>query len=288
MPITRRKLILGTAALGAAGTTLRAGLAANTVPSAAKAFTVEDTKATLVQIYTSRGFHQATALPIISGHQFNDGLNYDDIIPSGIKPAFVVQPSARVEDVTKKDKLGTLPFFTILASSHATNASLAEQLKADIKLLVTDLGLKPQLLRITSTELIKPYLQLFVDAGITETQIRLRPLEQAKKAGDGSGWFAPVGHPAQPSYSTLSVEYQMPDGAELEIAEFGLSPTQSEAGGVGIGIGIERLTMARNDTYLNWNDYLPAFKQAVESDARDNKKKLPPGYYTILGQPQPA
>jgi len=284
MPITRRKLILGTAALGASGATTRVSLAANTASVAAKAFTVEDTKATLLQIYTSRGFHQATALPIISGHQFNGGLNYDDILPSGTKPAYVMQPAARVEDVTKKDKLGTLPFFTILASSQATNVSVAERLKADIKLLVTDLGLRPQSLRITSTELIKPYLQLFADAGITETQFHLRPLEQAKKAGDGSGWFAPVGHPSQASFPTLAVEYLMPDGAELEIAEISLSPTRPEAS----GIGIERLTMARNNTYLTWNDYLPAFKQAVESDARDNKKKLPPGYYTILGQPQPA
>lgn len=53
-------------------------------------------------------------------------------------------------------------------------------------------------------------------------------------------WFAPVGHPSQASYPTLSVEYQMPDGAELEIAELCLSPIATEAA----GIGIERLNMS--------------------------------------------
>lgn len=57
MSITRQKLILGTAALGAAGTTMRAGLAASTVPAAVKAFTVEDSKATLVQISVSKAFY---------------------------------------------------------------------------------------------------------------------------------------------------------------------------------------------------------------------------------------
>ncbi len=281
MSITRRKLILGTAAMGAASAAMRSGLAADTAPSAAKAFTVEDTKAKLVQVYASKGSKPVKAVSIISGHQFNGGLNFDERMPAVTQPAYVFQPSARVEDVAKKNNPGTLPIFTIFKSSVKKSTSLADRLKLNIEVLTIEFGLKPELLKVTSTEMVRPHSKIFLNYGIAETQIRLRPVEQAKSAGDGSGWFAPAGHPHVNGHATFSFEYKMPDGSELEIAEVDLDTMYSAT-------GVERLTMARNNAYFTWNDYLPAFKQAVEADARNNKKKLPPGYYTILGQPQPA
>ena len=285
MKISRRRLILSSAVIGVSGTHLRSTFAADSVPASPKAFTVQDTTDKLVRIYASRGLQQVQAAPMITGHHFNGGLNYDDSMFGSVKSEYIIQPASRVEDAVKKNKPGTLPLFTIFAAVPGNkNVSVVDNLKRDIQAVIVEFGLKPELIRVTSTELINPYLQILLDLGISQAQIRVRPLALAKEAGDGSGWFAPSGHPLQSSYPTFSLEYQMPDGTELEFAEFDLSPVNS----CGIGFGIERLTMARNNAYFTWDEYLPKFKQIVENDARDNKKKLPAGYYTIIGQPQPA
>ncbi len=54
------------------------------------------------------------------------------------------------------------------------------------------------------------------------------------------------------------------------------------AGAIGSNL-VERLAMAHNDRAMLWSDVLPAFKKAVEEDAKARGLALPPGYYEILG-----
>ena len=53
-------------------------------------------------------------------------------------------------------------------------------------------------------------------------------------------------------------------------------------------LGVERVTMARNDRVTVWNNALPAFKTAVEADAKRQNLPLALGDYAMLGLPKPA
>ena len=125
--------------------------------------------------------------------------------------------------------------------------------------MIANIGLDPTLIHITSTELIKPLLPTLKGYGITGNKIQLTPLSQARKEGAVSGWFAPAGHPKNVNYPTYSIEYRMPDGKDLEIAEISIRDLPAAV------IGIERLAMSKNQAYFFWNNYLPQFKESAVS-----------------------
>ena len=58
----------------------------------------------------------------------------------------------------------------------------------------------------------------------------------------------------------------MADGTESEIVESAVEIAPPHNGGA--GFGLERLTMARNDQHMSWDDGAKAFKQAVEAEAQ--------------------
>ena len=280
MKISRRKFIMTTTAFGVAGVSQNLVLAKEQSGKDPIQISVATTTDNLVQYFKKAGYVAMPAVPMISGHPFNGGLNYDDYIAVSSQSQYVVQTSSRIEDVVKKNQKGTLPLFTALGFMQS-KGNMTEHAKFIFDCLISSLGLDPKQMSITSTELIKPLLPTISSYGIAGDQIQLRPLAEAKKAGDGSGWFAPGGHPKQVSYPTYSIEYRMPDGKRLEIAEMGISNLSG-------AFGIERITMAKNQAYISWNDYLPKFKDLVQADAQKNHKALPIGYYEILGLPKPA
>lgn len=281
MKISRRKFLMSTTALGMVGVNAQCALAKDAVSPSAHQTSVSETTDYLVRYVQKANFVAAQAAPIISGHRFNGGLNYDEHIAKSSQSIYLIQPSSRVEDIAKKSKNGSLPLFTILGFNSSLQVNLTDHSQFIFDFLIGDVGLDPKRIHITSTELIKPLLPSMLRYGISENKIQLRPLSEAKKAGDGSGWFAPEGHPKQVMMPSFSVEYLMPDGLDLEIAEFGINDLSG-------GFGIERLTMAKNQNYFSWNDYLPEFKRVVEEEAQKNRQALPVGYYEILGLPKPA
>ena len=51
---------------------------------------------------------------------------------------------------------------------------------------------------------------------------------------------------------------------------------------LGFGVGLELLSMARDNRLISWPQGLPAFRQAVEAEARRRGLPLPPGYNEML------
>ena len=289
MKISRRKFLITSTALGFAGltgigkkTALASGPAGRISHEDSVTDTVIPTTESLVQHFTRAGYILSPAAPMISGLSFNGGLNYDDYITPSGQDKYVIQPSSRMEDIAKKNQNGTLPLFTAFGFARPLNSNPIQTTKFIFDYLIGNLGLDPMLIHITSTELIKPLLPTLEGYGITGNKIQITPLSQARKEGAGSGWFAPAGHPKNANYPTYSIEYRMPDGKDLEIAEIGIHDLPAGA------IGIERLAMAKNQAYFSWNDYLPHFKELLQADSEKNHDALPVGYYEILGLPKPA
>ena len=228
------------------------------------------------------GYRSVAALPLVTGHPFNGGLQYDD--DAGIpKPLhYVVQPASRIDDVSHRSKPGALPLFHVIACSKARE-EVGASLDLTLAYLINGVGLDRQRLRLTSTEKARQLFPVLARYGVKESQIRFVDWQEARLKGEGSGYFEPKGHPRSPSFDTVSIEYIFPDGSELEIAEIGiLAPLANFA------VGVERVTMARQNKLMRWDDSLPGFQRAVEQDARRQGRALPAGYYDILGLPRPS
>ena len=290
MKLTRRKFIGTAAALGAGGAMSHLDAATPPAPPPApapkRAATVEQTTADAVRYFTARGYARIAAAPLVTGLPFNGGLNFGEHFSPAADGLFVVQPCARVEDAAKPDKTGFLPLFTMFAFSPSAKISKPHRTRLALEFLTGALGLDPWRLRITSTELVKPLFPIFERFGVSEAQVRMRPLDEARSDGAGSGWFAPAGHPDSPAYATFSIEYVLGNGVEIEIAEIAVDATTPYHGGA--ALGLERVTMARNDRLMTWKEQLPAFRKAVEENARQTGRPLPDGYYTILGITPPG
>ena len=228
-----------------------------------------------------RGYQSVAALPLVTGHPFNGGLQYDE--DSGIpKPLhYVVQPASRIDDVSHRSKPGALPLFHVIACSKDREEAGAS-LDLTLAYLINVVGLDRQKLRLTSTEKARLLFPVLARYGVKESQIRFVDWQEARQKGEGSGYFEPKGHPRSPSFDTVSIEYIFPDGSELEIAEISILAWQ------GFGVGVERVTMARQNKVMRWDDSLPGFRRAVEQDARRQGLALPAGYYEILGLPRPS
>ena len=235
----------------------------------------------LINYFKSYGYHSIQPLPLVTGIEFNGGLEYDDDTSQIGSNQYCIQASARVDDINEKSKPGTLPLFHVIALRPAGGIRPNQSIDLSLKFIVDQLGLAPSQLRVTGTNRLVAHLPLLEKYGIQESQIRFVDLNDARAAGKGSGYFEPKGHPRSPSLETYSIEYVLPSGQEIEIAEIGLD-------GTGLGLGIERLTMARHNQLLSWNQGLKSFRDAVQASAKRQDLPLPKGYYEILGLSQPA
>jgi hypothetical protein len=291
--ITRR-VFISSATLLAVGLTFDA-VSAPRGPKGKQHFSVEDTKKDADHYWRQKGYTKIAAASIISGIDYNGGLNYDESISNNDpdQSKFVFQPSSRVEDIANKLKPGTLPIFTTLGFSWPLDSDITDVTTLVFDYLINYVRLDPSKLRVTTTALAEPLFTLFDSYGVSLSQIRVRSLKEAMAAGDGSGWFAPEGHPDAPAFATYSVEYVLSQTKEkqkkgdvastiyeIELAEIGLNNDFAFLAGA---IGVERVTMARNDKAMYWDDYLPVFRHAVLAEAQREQKQLPLGYYEILG-----
>jgi hypothetical protein len=228
------------------------------------------------------GYSFVQTAPLVTGHDFNGGLEFDDDLSTiGVKE-FCMQPASRVGDVGQKSRPGTLPIFHIFSLIPPGGGQSNQTIDFALKLLVGRMGLAPDRLKITGTDGVLAHLPVLQKYGIQQSQIRFVDLYAARIAGTGSGYFEPKGHPRSPSFETYSIEYVLPNGQEIEIGEIGLDASW------GVGIGVERLTMARHDQALTWEQALKNFQTSVQSSADRQNLPLPRGYYEILGLSQPA
>ncbi|MFM7807331.1 MAG: hypothetical protein ACKPEA_05305 [Planctomycetota bacterium] len=227
-----------------------------------------------------RGYTAAPAASLITGHAFNGGLRYDDDAGIHTEKTYVKQQVARVGDVAKKSTPGTLPFFTLIGIDTSTPALANASADLILAYLLGVVGLDPSRMRVTTTQKSSAFLPLLAKYGITDAQVRLRSWDDAVKDGAGSGYFAPAGHPAKPSAPSFSIEYVMPDGVELEIAEICHSEGNGRSSG---GIGVERVEMARTGQIPSWDSQLEALARAVQAESKRTGAAVPPGAAAITG-----
>ena len=227
-----------------------------------------------------KGYTAAPAAPLITGHAFNGGLRYDDDVNVHTGKTYVKQQVARVEDVAKKSKPGTLPFFTVIGLDTSTPALANATTELVLAYLTGVVALDPARLRVTTTKNSAEFFPLLAKYGIGSSQIRLRTWDEAVKDGAGSGYFAPAGHPASPKAASFSIEFVMPDGTELELVEITHSDGKGRSSG---GLGVERVEMARAGRAKSWDGHLDALTRALQAEVKRTGAALPPGAAAITG-----
>ena len=211
----------------------------------------------LLSYFAGFGYHEQPSLELITGHPFNGGLRYDETAADVVAGKTMRQQRCgRVEDIAKKDTPGVLAGFSIVAVRDDAPGFDGELLVIVLDYLVRRAGLPPSRLVLVSTEWIAAYRTHHERFGITVEQVIQRPSAEAMAAGDGSGFFAPKGHPLAPRIPTVSIHY-VTDGAAsagrshpvsgaIELGEVSLraGPRRDMAVEVG-ALGLERLMMAQ-------------------------------------------
>jgi hypothetical protein len=238
---------------------------------------IDNLKKEGVQFFLRKGYRDVGELPLITNEPFNGGLRYDEDMGDVREAAFRVQRCARIEDVHGKGKRGVLPHFTLLAASAPLTAK-PEFFSEVFEFLITARQLDPKKMTITTTRMAEVYFLLFKRWGILDQQIRHRDIEEAKARGDGSGYFAPRGHPRCPGAPSFSVHYQLVDGEEIELAEMSFpEKTAGESQAVG-GIGLERLAMAEGMVAPSWEEALQKMHKHVAGELKERGGDAPEGY----------
>ena len=247
---------------------------------------IDEIQSSALGYFGKHGFAELPPLSMITGEAFNGGIRFDETdndSPSG--PTIRVQPAARVDDIADRSLPGVLALFNIIGLRDA-DAEGGTLLSRVMDFLTNARQLDPGRMLFVSTELLRPQIGR-VD-GVSADRVIERPMDEAKAAGDGSGFFAPAGHPLQPAYPTVSLHYPLP-GIEpdpsptyppegyIEIAEIGL-PSPDGAGDTGAGIGLERVAMAEGEDVPDFERTLLNLLRIIEDEAARTGKPLPDGY----------
>lgn len=206
----------------------------------------------------------------------NGDLRYDDEIETAPGSLFVFQGAARIGDIPRKGLPNVLPFFTIGVAASNELSRKGEMIDILFEFLVHTAGLSPKNLSVTTTELAAPYLDQFRAFGITPDRIRLRKLEAAKAAAQGSGWLLnPVTGFGGPS---VSIEYRrgnmIQEIGEITLRESIWADSTTEVG----GFGIERLAWAQTGHRLGWNHQVEELLSTLRAESTATGVPLPIGY----------
>ncbi len=238
-----------------------------------------------------QGFPQAS---LITPHRFNGGVAFDYVhdyhadSPNGEPEKwFVLQDCSRVEDITKKHEPGVLAYFHVLAFRNNAPAYPGQVLDQSLEFLVRKAGFKPDRLLLVSTEKFRPFLKQLEPFGIGEAQVVFRKLSEARKAGDGSGFFSPKGYPETPQILTASFHYipddmpipersSYPPAGFFEIGEYAFKDEQAPASKAEVALfGIERLTMAQGKPAGDFESSRKRLLARLEEEAKRLGVDLP-------------
>lgn len=245
MELDRRHFV-SLAAAGAAGSLLP--------PASSSARAETPDAAEFFDHFAAKGAAILDPLPLLTDESFNGGLRYDDTRPSYPDGMSVcVQPSCRVEDAAKAGDPGVLALFHIAVLNLPASAGARETIAQLMRFAVETEKLDPEKFVFVSTEVFEPHFTS--DPLLQKGRFVKRDLEEARAAGDGSGYFSPDGHPDTNGFNSVSIHYPVASGSEgalayplsgfLEIGEISLADAASgSAGTVGGGFGLERLALA--------------------------------------------
>ena len=258
MKLTRRNLMQFSAASAAALAVGRGSALAALNPT-------DEIRDNAVRFFGELGFAEKPPLDMITGTAFNGGLRYDETSPNApAVPLITVQSAARVEDIAARGQPGVLANFTIFGIGLPGPARPDAILSPVMGFLVHERKLDPERMLFVSTERFRPLVDQV--EGVVAERVIERSIEEAMAAGDGSGFFAPAGHPEAPQLDTVGIYYPMPDAnvsadrsyppaGYLEIAEIGLAPLGDDPDGAQIGgFGLERVAMAEGETVSDFEE----------------------------------
>ncbi len=249
----------------------------------------DDVRDNALHYFGGHGFAETPPLEMITDSTFNGGLRYDDTRPAPPSaPIVTVQPAARIDDIAERERPGVLALFTIFSITIPGGAEPGLLLTSVLDFLMSERKLDPARILFVSTEDFRPVADQ-VD-GIDAYRIFERRAEEAKAAGDGSGFFAPKGHPYAPQEVTVGIYYRLPDAkedaelsyppeghielAEVGIAPFGGDPNRAQVG----GFGLERVAMAEGEDIPDFEETKLNLLRIIEDEAKRTGKDFPPGY----------
>ena len=278
-----RRSVIELSVAGAATLTLGGRIASGA------ALTTEELHDSAAAFFGDHGFRGVPAHGIITGQDFNGGLVHDPIHPHVFPRASMgVQLVARVDDIAERDRPGVLACFNVLAVQSEPSPDPGALFSLVMNFLVDERGLDPSRMLFVSTAQFKSLLD--EADGLSEAQFLERSQTDVETAGDGSGLFAPGGHPYQPRIPTVGIYYPLP-GSEpsgdlfyppdgyIEIAEVAIAPIDGESDGPeGACIGLDRLAMAEGKPALNFDENRLNLLRIIEDEAKREGKDLPPGY----------
>jgi hypothetical protein len=288
MTLSRRRLMH----LSAAGV---ATLAIGARPQSAQASATDEIQNHARAHFGKRGHVPVPPLGMITGQTFNDGLRYDESRMQYPQQNWCsIQYAARVEDIDKRDQPGVLAGFHFIAMGYPAPAAPGTLLTAVLEYLIDVRKLDPDRVLIVSTEMFEPHRERAARHGAKH--VLQRSLAEAKAAGDGSGYFAPKGHPVHPSFATASIYYALPGRTPplptsypplgyIEIAEVPITMGNGQQGETGnAGIGLERLAMAEGKQAPDFQQSRRALLQAIADEAKQTGQTLPPGHARFAKQ----
>jgi hypothetical protein len=266
-----------------------AGVAGVMVPSLpALAQSNAGTSGKFLDHFSAGGFKTLEPLNLITGDAFNGGFRYDDTRASyPATSTACIQPACRVEDAANAGTPGVLALFNIMVLNVPKPSRPGEVLRQIVEYLVVDQNLDPEKLVFVSTEVFEQHLNQ--SDILQKGRFLKREIDVARAAGDGSGYFAPMGHPLSPSYATVSIHFPLDAGtsadltyplpghleiAEISLGEPGAAGVNSEIG----GIGLERLALAQGKQAPTFNESRTALLETLRQEVARTGGDLPPGY----------
>lgn len=277
------QLASGVAAV-AAGLSISAGAATTAISD------VEAEQRALLSHLASLGHREQPGLDLITGHPFNGGLRYDETVAKAAPGKTMCrQFCGRVEDIAKKGMPGVLAGFTIVGFRDDAPAFDGELLVMTLDYLVRRAGLPSSRLVLVSTEWIAAYRSHHERFGISVEQVVQRDSANAMAVGDGSGFFAPKGHPLAPKIPTVSIHYVIDGGPSagrrypvtgaIELGEVSLraGPRRDVVAEVG-GLGLERLLMAHGKPAPSFAQSRRRLMAAMAMEAKRRGVPLPEAY----------
>lgn len=285
MQSERRKFLRGSAYLAASFALPQSIPATTMAAEASKAAGAMDVETSLLAYFSAKGYRKIAPKPLVTdNHDFNGGLRYDDTGTVELPGQMIVQPSARLSDISEKSRADVLPLFHIFRCNVHTGQNQDALFSRAIAYLTGPLRLDIARLAIVS---IPPFTQskaAFQRSGVDwERQVHLRDPDAAFKAGDGSGIFRHPGPDYVPAMPTAGIYYRVDDGAGdppkmhplpaawTEIGEFMIAGD----GAAFVGFGVERLQLASTGAIPSWDDQLPNLLRRIRREAGNGA--MPPG-----------
>ncbi|MEM9106543.1 MAG: hypothetical protein AAGC96_12900 [Pseudomonadota bacterium] len=280
----RRTVLKGGVAIAAA-TLLPPSAQSNTAkPGGSLDQPTHDLNEELVGHFSELGYELLEPASIVTGDEaFNGGLRYDETGLHEKRGQMTIQACARVEDIRNKDHTDVLPLFHLFycitpadLKSDDTFAQLLDYLTNRAKL---DAG-RFSFVTVPEFEPHLPTLERFdFDSS---RQIHFRNSEQAKKDGDGSGFFRFPGDPNAEAFATVGIYYWTGGGTPPKLAEYPPQTGWTEIGEASIddeadfafGLGTERLGLAMNGNIPSWQERLTLLFEEIELASAGNP---PPG-----------